>query len=168
MPQKKSPRISLIAAMAHHRVIGIRNRMPWHLPSDMKWFRLHTLGKPIVMGRKTFESFGAKPLPKRTNIIITRDVGYQAADCVVVNSIDAAIAAAGDVEEIMIIGGASFYEQMLARADRMYLTYVDTEIEGDAWFPEFDESQWREVERHHHPADDKNPYPHDFVILERR
>jgi len=168
MPRAKQPIISMIAAMAHHRVIGIRNSMPWHLPSDMKWFRLHTLGKPIVMGRKTFESFGSKPLPGRTNIIITRDTSYQAGDSIVVTSIEQAMEAAGDVDEIMIIGGASFYEQMLPRADRLYLTYVDAEIEGDAWFPEFDENQWREVERIHHPADEKNKYPHDFVILERR
>jgi dihydrofolate reductase len=168
MPRAKQPIISMIAAMAHHRVIGIRNSMPWHLPSDMKWFRQHTLGKPIVMGRKTFESFGSKPLPGRSNIIITRDASYQAADSIVVTSIEQAIEAAGDVDEIMIIGGASFYEQMLPRTDRLYLTYVDAEIEGDAWFPEFDENQWQETERIHHPADEKNKYPHDFVILERR
>jgi len=168
MPRAKQPIISMIAAMAHHRVIGIRNRMPWHLPSDMKWFRQHTLGKPIVMGRKTFESFGSKPLPGRTNIIITRDASYQAADSIVVTSIEQAIEAAGAVDELMIIGGASFYEQMLPHTDRLYLTYVDAEIEGDAWFPEFDENQWQEIERIHRPADEKNKYPHDFVILERR
>lgn len=161
------PLIALIAAMARHRVIGINNSLPWHLPNDMKWFRRHTLGKPIIMGRKTFESFGGKPLPQRTNIVITRDPNYQAADCVVVNTIEAAVQAAGDVEEIMIIGGASFYAQMLPQAQRMYLTYVDAEIEGDAWFPEFAATEWREVSREHHAADDKNAYGHDFVILER-
>lgn len=162
------PCISLIAALTPQRVIGIRNSLPWHLPADMQWFRRHTLGKPIVMGRKTFESFGSKPLPKRTNIVITRDPGYRAEGAIVVTSIDQAIEAAGDAEEIMIIGGASFYEQMLPRADRLYLTWVEAELEGDAWFPEFDPGQWREIEHIHHPADEKNPYPHDYVILERR
>ncbi|MFO8023787.1 type 3 dihydrofolate reductase [Thiohalophilus sp.] len=168
MSQDTSPRISLIAALTPQRVIGIENRLPWRLPADMQWFRKHTLDKPIVMGRKTFESFGGKPLPKRTNIVISRDTNYQAEGAVVVHSIDEAIKAAGAVGEIMIIGGASFYEQTLPQADRLYLTYVDADIEGDAWFPELDSNQWQETERHHHPADDKNPYPHDYVILERR
>lgn len=158
----------MIAALTPQRVIGIDNRLPWRLPADMQWFRRHTLGKPIVMGRKTFDSFGGKPLPKRTNIVITRDPEYRAEGTVVVMSIDAAIDAAGEVEEIMVIGGASFYEQMLPQADRLYLTCVDADIAGDAWFPEFDASQWQEVERIHHPADDKNPYPHDYVILDRK
>lgn len=160
-------KISLIAAMARNRVIGIENRLPWKLPADMKWFRQHTLGKPIVMGRKTFESFGGRPLPERHNIVITRDSHYQAEGASVVHTIDAAIAAAGDVEELMIIGGASFYEQMLPVADRMYLTFVDMQVEGDAWFPAYDESEWRQVERHDHLPDDKNPCAYSFVIFER-
>lgn len=168
MSARTKPIISLIAAMAHDGVIGINNKMPWHLPSDMRWFRQHTLGKPTVMGRKTFESFGGKPLPKRSNIIITRDTNYRADDCIVVTSIEQAIQAAGDVKEIMIIGGGTFYKQMLPGADRLYLTYVEVEIEGDSWFPEFDLHEWQEVERHHQVADEKNCYPHDFVILERR
>lgn len=168
MSQDKSPRISLIAALTPQRVIGIENRLPWRLPADMQWFRQHTLGKPIVMGRKTFESFGGKPLPKRTNIVITRDSDYHAEGAVVVHSIDEAIETAGAVDELMIIGGASFYEQTLPRADRLYLTYVDANIDGDAWFPDFDPNDWQEIERHHHPADDQNPYPHDYVILDRK
>jgi len=160
-------KISLIAAMTDDRVIGIENRLPWKLPADMKWFRQHTLGKPIVMGRKTFESFGAKPLPERMNIVITRDRDYRAEGAVVVHDIDEALAAAGDAEEVMIIGGASFYEQMLPRADRLYLTFVHADVEGDAWFPEFDRCQWREVFREDHEADEKNPYAYSFVILER-
>ncbi len=160
-------KIALIAAMTDDRVIGIENRLPWKLPADMKWFRRHTLGKPIVMGRKTFESFGGKPLPERLNIVITRDRDYRAEGAVVVHDIDAALAAAGDAEEVMIIGGASFYEQMLPRADRLYLTFVHADVEGDAWFPEFDRSQWREVYREDHEADEKNPYAYSFVILER-
>ncbi len=160
-------KIALIAAMTDDRVIGIENRLPWKLPADMKWFRRHTLGKPIVMGRKTFESFGGKPLPERLNIVITRDRDYRAEGAVVVHDIDAALDAAGDAEEVMIIGGASFYEQMLPWADRLYLTFVHADVEGDAWFPEFDRSQWREVYREDHEADEKNPYAYSFVILER-
>ena len=162
-----TPLISIIAAMTDDRVIGINNSLPWKLPGDMKWFRQHTLGKPILMGRKTFESFGARPLPERTNIIVTRDHAYQAEGAVVVHSIDEALQAAGTVEEIMIIGGASFYEQMLPQAQRMYLTRVHTDVEGDAWFPEFDESQWHEVSRIDCEADERNAYAHSFIILQR-
>ena len=161
-------KISMIAAMTDERVIGIENQLPWKLPNDMKWFRQHTLGKPIIMGRKTFESFGSKPLPDRTNIIITRDATYQARDSVVVHTIEEALQAAGDVDEVMVIGGASFYEQMLPRADRLYLTFVHARIEGDAWFPAIDFSQWNEVQRIDNDADEKNPLAHSFVILDRK
>ena len=134
----------------------------------MQWFRRHTLGKPIIMGRRTFESFGSKPLPERTNIVITRDADYQAPGAVVVHSIDAALQAAGAVEEVMIIGGASFYEQMLPRAQRLYLTFVHASIIGDAWFPDIDFAQWQEIERHDNQADEKNPYAHSFCIFERK
>ena len=158
----------MIAAMTEERVIGIKNTLPWKLPNDMKWFRQNTMGKPIVMGRKTFESFGAKALPGRTNIIITRDENYQAADSIVVHSIDDALTAAGDAEEVMIIGGASFYEQMLPKADRLYLTFVHAELKGDAWFPEINNNDWNKVEKFHHKKDDKNQYAHSFIILDRK
>lgn len=161
------PMISLIWAMAHDRAIGINNQLPWKLPADMRWFRQHTLGKPIVMGRKTFESFGGKPLPQRTNIVITRDPDYQAEGAVVVHDIEAALLAAGQVDEIMIIGGASFYEQMLNSADRLYVTEIDHDFEADAWFPAFDIKQWRITSEESHPADDKNSYPCHFSIFER-
>ena len=161
-------KISMIAAMTEERVIGVKNSLPWKLPNDMKWFRKNTMGKPIVMGRKTFESFGAKALPGRTNIIITRDESYQASDSVVVHSIDEALKAAGDVDEVMIIGGASFYEQMLPKADRLYLTFVHAELDGDAWFPEINNSDWNKVEKINHKNDDKNRYAHSFVILDRK
>jgi dihydrofolate reductase len=160
-------KISIIAAMAKNRVIGINNQLPWKLPADMRWFRQHTLGKAIVMGRKTFESFGGKPLPDRHNIVMTRDKNYCAEGATVVHSIDEAMAVAGNVDELMIIGGASFYEQMLPSADRMYLTLVDMEPQGDAWFPTYDETDWQEVERHDHQPDSKNPCACSFVILER-
>ncbi len=161
-------KISMIAAMTEERVIGVKNSLPWKLPNDMKWFRKNTMGKPIVMGRKTFESFGAKALPGRTNIIITRDQSYQASDSIVVHSIDEALKAAGDVDEVMIIGGASFYEQMLPKADRLYLTFVHAELEVDAWFPEINNSDWNKVEKINHKSDDKNRYAHSFVILDRK
>lgn len=159
--------ISLIAAMADDRVIGIHNSLPWKLPADMQWFRKHTLGKPVVMGRKTFESFGGKPLPRRLNIVITSDANYAADGATVVHSIDDAIAAAGDVDELMIIGGASFYEQMLPRAKRFYLTRVHGQFEGDAWFPEYEAYGWQEVSREEYKADDKNAFDMSFIILER-
>ena len=162
------PTISLIAAMADDRAIGIENRLPWKLPADMQWFRRHTLGKPIVMGRKTFESFGARPLPDRTNIVITRDENYRAEGAVVVHSIDEAIAAAGEVEEVMIIGGESFSTQMLPRADRFYITLVHGSFEADAWFPEFDWNDWKEAAREEHPVDEKNAWACSFITLERK
>lgn len=164
-------RLSLIAAMADNRVIGINNTLPWKLPSDMRWFRQHTLGKPVIMGRKTFESFGGRTLPDRTNIIITRDVNYQAEGTVVVTSIAEAIEQASQssalVDEAMIIGGASFYEQMLDKVDRMYLTFVHTELDGDAWFPEYNLDDWQQVERIDVDADEKNPFAHSFVIFDK-
>ena len=165
-------KISLIAAMAEDRLIGVNNRLPWKLPADMQWFRKHTLGKPIIMGRKTFESFGGRTLPDRTNIVITRDEDYSVdADVVIVHSIDAALEAAAqsgsDVEEVMIIGGASFYEQMLERADRFYVTQVHGCFEGDAWFPEYEEYDWHEVSSELHPVDGKNGYACTFQLLEK-
>lgn len=159
--------VSLIWAMARNRVIGVENRLPWKLPADMRWFREKTMGKPIVMGRKTFESFGAKPLPGRHNIIITRDANFKAVGATVVNGVEDALAAAGDAEEVMIIGGAQLYAQMLPRAQRLYLTLVDAEPAGDALFPEINEQAWREVEREEHPADEKNPHAYSFIMLER-
>jgi dihydrofolate reductase len=158
--------ISLIWAMADNRVIGINNSLPWKLPADMQWFRKQTMGKPIVMGRKTFESFGAKPLPGRTNIVVTHDRGYQVEGAVVVHSIDEALQSAEqeNAEEVMIIGGASFYEQMLPRADRLYVTRVYGEFEGDAYFPEIDFSGWREAERVELDPDEKNAHACSFVV----
>ncbi len=159
--------VSLIWAMARNRVIGIENQLPWKLPADMKWFRQHTLGKPIIMGRKTFESFGGKPLPDRLNIIVTKDPNYQTEHAKVAHSIEEALSICGDAEEAMIIGGMSLYEQTLPIADKLYRTVVDTALDGDAWFPEFDPAQWSEIESHIHGADDKNTYNCEFSILER-
>ncbi|MDH3973856.1 MAG: type 3 dihydrofolate reductase [Deltaproteobacteria bacterium] len=159
--------ISLIAAMSENRVIGIDNRLPWRLPADMKWFKEKTMGKPIIMGRKTFESFGAKPLPGRQNVVITGNPAYRAEGAVVVHSVDEALNAAEPKDEIMIIGGASFYGQMLSRANRFYLTIIHENFEGDANFPPFDRDKWTQVFCEDHEADEKNPYPYSFFILER-
>ncbi len=160
--------ISLIVAMADDNVIGIENRLPWELPVDMRWFRMHTLGKPVVMGRKTFESFGGKSLPKRTNIVVTRDTDYKPDGALVAHSIDEALELAGNVDEVMIIGGDSFYRQMLPRADLFYLTRVHGKFEADAWFPEFDMDEWEELERTEYPADEVNAYDCSFIVLKRK
>jgi len=160
--------ISLIWAMNDARVIGIENRLPWKLPADMKWFRRHTLGKPIIMGRSTFESFGSRPLPERLNIVVSQSRDYRAEGAIVTPSLDDALARAGDAEEVMIIGGASIYDQMLPRADRLYMTLVHTDVNGDAWFPAFDLAEWRTVEEEHHSADEKNPHNYSFYILTRK
>ena len=134
--------ISMIAAMANNRVIGLDNKMPWHLPAELQLFKRATLGKPIVMGRNTFESIG-RPLPGRLNIVLSRQAEYQPAGVTVVATLDDAIVAAGDVEELMIIGGATIYKQCLAAADRLYLTHIDLTTTGDTWFPDYEQYSWQ-------------------------
>ena len=138
------PPLALIAARARNGVIGLDNRMPWYLPEDLAYFKRVTLGKPVVMGRKTFESIG-RPLPGRLNIVVTRNPGWQAAGVQVAHSLDAALvlAAAAVPEEIMLIGGAELYRQALPQADVLYLTEIDAEFAGDAFFPEVDLARWR-------------------------
>ena len=159
--------ISLIAAMDRKRLIGNKNQLPWHLPADFAHFKSVTMGKPIIMGRKTYESIG-KPLPGRANIVLSSntDLQYEGVTCV--SSFDAAIAAVPDAEEVMIIGGSTIYEMLLPRANRLYITYVEAEFEGDAWFPEIDENQWVEQHSETRQADAKNPYDCRFVTLERK
>lgn len=159
--------ISIIAAMSENRVIGHHNKLPWHLPADLKHFKRLTMGKHIVMGRKTFESIG-KPLPGRTNIIITRNPRFQPDNCIVVHSIQESFDEAKTANELMVIGGASFYQQALPLADRMYLTLLHHSFQGDAFFPRYDENEWLEIERSDHGADDINPYPYSFIVMERR
>lgn len=158
--------ISIIAAVAKNRVIGMNNSLPWHLPADMRHFRALTMGKPIIMGKKTFESLG-KPLPQRLNIVLSDERDYQPAGCVVVHSLEEAIAVAGKSKEVMIGGGASVYKQFMEKADRLYLTVIHQEFEGDAYFPEVDPAHWREVRRVDGKADEKNPYDYSFVVFER-
>ncbi|MDP2827889.1 MAG: dihydrofolate reductase [Sulfuricellaceae bacterium] len=157
----------MIAAMAQNRVIGIDNTLPWRLPADLAHFKALTMGHHILMGRKTFESLG-KPLPGRTSIVITRDRDYLAAGCVVVHSLDAAMRTCEGDEEAFFIGGADLYRQAMDHSERIYLTEVQTRVEGDAWFPELDLQQWQEVSRISHQADEKNQLNYDFVVYERK
>lgn len=159
--------ISIIAAMADNRVIGIDNRLPWNLPADMRWFRQQTTGKPVLMGRKTYDSIG-RPLPNRRNIIISRDAALAIEGCEVVTGVEAALELCRDAAEVMIIGGASFYEQMLPRAERLYLTLVHADVAGDAHFPALNLNEWHVVERSDHGADSVNGFDYSFVILERK
>lgn len=156
--------ISIIVAIGKDNVIGSGNKLLWSLPADMKHFVELTRGKSVIMGRKTFESIG-KPLPHRKNIIISSN--FRASDCTTVSSIDDALKAA-DSDEVMIIGGASIYEQFLPLADRMYITFVDYDGPGDAFFPKIDPAIWKEIYREANKKDEKNSYDYTFVTFERR
>ncbi len=158
--------ISLIAAMAKNSIIGRDNDMPWHMPADLKHFKELTSGKPVIMGRRTFESIG-RPLPNRPNLIVTRNTKYKAEGCSIFHSVEDAIKSVEDLPEIMIIGGAAIYEQAMPLADRMYLTYIDLETKGDTKFPEWVESDWKEIERIEHLADVNNPHNYAFITLDR-
>ncbi|WP_167632054.1 type 3 dihydrofolate reductase [Mariprofundus ferrooxydans] len=162
----KHPLVSLIWAMDHNRLIGCNNALPWQLPADMAWFRKNTMGKPILMGRKTHDSIG-RPLPGRTNLILSRQQDLHIDGCTVVDNLDSAVAAVADASEIMVMGGAEIYALLLPHADRLYITEIDAEFEGDAWFPAFDRSAWHTVSSESHPADERNAHPHTFTILER-
>ena len=157
----------MIAAMDRNRLIGNNNQLPWHLPADFAHFKAVTMGKPIIMGRKTYESIG-KPLPGRRNIVLSRNktLCYEGVDCV--SSFDEALALVADEDEVMIIGGSTIYEMLLPRADRLYLTFVEADFEGDAWFPAIDPDIWQEVESRTHPADEKNAYACRFVTYEKK
>ena len=158
--------ISIIAALAENRVIGVNNTLPWRLPNDLKHFRRLTTGHAIILGRKNYESIG-KPLPERTNIIITRNRDFRADGCLIAHSLDEALALAKNDREIFVIGGAEIYRVALARAERLYLTRVHAAIAGDTHFPEFDETEWREISRERHERDDRHAYAYSFVVLER-
>jgi dihydrofolate reductase len=164
--KQQHPIISIIVAMAENRVIGNDNSLPWYLPADLKHFKAMTMGKPIIMGRKTWESLPGK-LPGRPHIVVSSNPDYIADGCSVAHSLEQALAVAGGVPEVMIVGGAMLYAQALPLADRLYLTMVETQVEGDTSFPEYDSEQWREVERERHPADASNPYAYSFVTLSR-
>lgn len=164
--------LSVIVAAAQNGVIGRNNALPWHLPKDLAYFKRVTMGKPIVMGRKTFESIG-RPLPGRSNIIITRNCDFQADGVKVVTSLEEALQLAADialidgVEELVVIGGAQIYQAAIPRANRLYITEVHAEVQGDTYLPAVDWSQWREVARERHMAAGANPYDYSFVVYER-
>ncbi|UAA38185.1 type 3 dihydrofolate reductase [Paraneptunicella aestuarii] len=159
-------KISLIAAMADRRVIGADNAMPWHLPADLKHFKQVTMGKPVIMGRKTYQSIG-KALPGRQNIVISAS-GFDASDADVVTTPEQALELVSGIEEVMIIGGGKIYEMFLPQADTLYLTFIDLEVQGDTQFPDYESHcEWSEVESEAFQADDKNPYSYRFVTLKR-
>ena len=161
------PLVSVIVAMAQNGVIGRDNALPWRLPEDLRRFRAFTLGKPILMGRKTFESIGS-PLPGRVNLVLTRDRAWYAHGVIVVHSVDEALTQAEASAELVAIGGAEIYRLVLPFARRIYLTHVHADVPGDIYFPDFDSTQWADVECSMHPADDEHAYPLTFVTLERR
>jgi dihydrofolate reductase len=160
------PKLTIIVAVADNGVIGSGNQLPWRLPDDLKRFKALSLGKPIVMGRKTYDSIG-KPLPGRLNIIITRQAGLAIPGCTVVTSLVEAIAAAGSVDEIVIVGGADIYRQVLPRVQTIHLTRVHATVPGDVHFPALAPNEWREVATEYHPADERHAHAFTFSDLVR-
>jgi dihydrofolate reductase len=161
-------KISMIAAMANNRVIGKDNQMPWHLPADLKHFKAVTLGKPVIMGRLTYESIG-KALPGRKNIVISSNEAYLLNDAVVANSCEAALNIASlEAQEVMIIGGGAIYKAFLPQADQLYLTYINAQIDGDSQFPDYEAAaKWEVTEKTAHQSDEKNAFDYEFVTLEK-
>src|SRR5690606_6245533 len=167
-----SKQIAMIVAMASNRVIGRNNQLPWHIPGDLKFFKATTMGKPLVMGRKTFESIG-RPLPGRDNIVITRSQEWQADGVLIAHSLEQALdmaeasAEATGADEIMVIGGGEIFTAIMARTDRLYLTLVQADVEGDAYFPELDWAAWHEVSREDFAAENANPYDYSIRVYDR-
>jgi dihydrofolate reductase len=167
-------KISMIAAMGNHNVIGFNNQLPWHLPADLQYFKQCTLHKPIIMGRSTFESIG-RILPGRQNIVVTRNLNYKInapvpenASLTIVHSLEEAIANLRvNTTEAMIIGGSTLFNEALPKTDRLYLTLIHHDFKGDTFFPKIDQNQWQEMWREDHKADEKNQYDYSFVVLEK-
>lgn len=164
------PIVALIVAVAENGVIGRDGKLPWRIPEDMKWFKARTEGRPMIMGRKTWESFPKRPLPGRTNIVVTRDASFKAEGGVVVTSLAAALdVAAGEApEEIMVIGGAEIYRAAMPFVQRIYLTSVHGEIEGDTYFPAIDRGAWDETIVGVYPSSEARPVGYSFVILDKK
>ena len=156
-----------MVAYDRNRVIGKDNKIPWRLPDDNRHVRELTIGKPLIMGRRTWESIG-RPLPQRTSIVLTRDSGFKCDGCLIARTPDEAMELAGDAPEIIIFGGARVFEDFLPRADRIYLTEVDADIGGDTFFPPLDPGDWEVVEAVEHPADERHPYDFSFLTLDRK
>ncbi len=164
------PLIAFVVAVAENGVIGSHGKLPWRIPEDMKWFKEKTMGKPIVMGRKTWQSFPRKPLPGRTNIVVTRDGTFAAEGAITAPTLDHALAVAlrENPSEIMIIGGAEIYRALLPKADRIYLTSVHGEFEGDTYFPPIDRADWSETIVGVYPSSPERPIGYSFIILDKR
>lgn len=159
-------KLAIIVATDQQGLIGKENDLPWKLSADLQYFRRVTMGKPIIMGRNTHESIG-RALPGRKNIIVTKNKSYQAEGCTVVHSIPDALLACEQVEEVMIMGGASLYEQFLPQADKLYLTQVHASLTGDTWFPNWQKNEWSELSREDYQADEKNDYAYSFIVYEK-
>ena len=159
--------LSIIVAVTRNGIIGRDGSMPWHLPDELRYFKKITWGKPIVMGRKTHQSIG-KALPGRDNIVITTNPEFDAPGCQVVNSFEQALAATADADEVMIIGGSSLFEEAMPRAERLYLTLIDADLDGDVRFPDWQPDDWQLVQSEQHPADNLHDYPFEMHIWQRR
>lgn len=159
-------KIAIIVATDEQGLIGKENDLPWKLSADLQYFRRVTMGKPLIMGRNTHESIG-RALPGRKNIILTKNKAYQVEDCTVVHSINDALVACDRVEEVMVMGGASLYEQLLPTADKLYLTQVHASLAGDTWFPVWNKNEWSEISREDYLADEKNDYAYSFIVYEK-
>ncbi len=159
-------KLAIIVATDEQGLIGRENDLPWKLSADLQYFRRVTMGKPIIMGRSTHESIG-RALPGRHNIVVTKNTDYQADGCTIVHSIAEAITACNDVEEVMVMGGASLYKQFLPQADKLYLTQVHASLEGDTWFPDWQTDDWIELSREDYSSDEKNEFDYSFIVLER-
>jgi dihydrofolate reductase len=158
--------VSLVLAASRNDVIGKDNALPWHLPADLRFFKKTTLGHPVIMGRRTFDSVG-RPLPGRLNVVITRSDAYAPEGVVVVGSVDEALDRDYDCDEIFVVGGSEIYRQSMKRADRIYLTRIDEDFEGDTFAPKIDPTQWHLVSREEHEPDEKNRYRYAFEVWER-
>jgi len=160
-------RLSIVVALDDNRLIGKDNRLPWYLPADLAFFKKITTGNSILMGRKTYDSIG-RPLPNRRNIVITRNSEISIKGCEIVNSIEKALSITKDEEEVMVIGGANLFEQLLPVVSRLYITHIEGEFEGGTYFPDYDESEWLVVSRESHQPDEKNKYAYQFSIMDRK
>lgn len=159
-------KLAIIVATDQQGLIGDNNDLPWRLSADLQYFRRVTMAKPLIMGRNTHESIG-RVLPGRKNIIVTKNKSFHADGCTVVNSIDDALLACEDVDEVMVMGGASLYEQLLPIADKLYLTQVHASLTGDTWFPAWSKDEWSEISREDYQADEKNEYDYSFIVYEK-
>ena len=172
MSEEFEVRVAMIVAMAENRVIGRNNQLPWYLPNDLKYFKAVTMGKPVIMGRKTYESIG-KPLPGRANIVVTTRQNFAAEGVKVVHSVEQALTLAQGIaivdgaDEVMIIGGAQLYKEMLGHVERLYLTRVHADVEGDAQFPELDLSRWKVLSKESFAAEGPNPFDYSFIVYGR-